>query len=446
MFVKARFPKFPQPAAYLFSRLMDRARTQHLLPPDAKAFNKTTQVVSIAFTFAERLNRLVTFMAAARLANKRAVQEKAGRVLAGDALARQTILGKNWNPKNFAEWAVDESQYRMGKANRPTMMRGVGTAIMQFKGFMLQTFEAWYRMAALHGKEGRYAALASLASVVAIGGVWGLPGADDLRKLIEAIYRQLTDRDLDLKTELRAWVARTSGSNAVSQIVTKGATYPLGVDMTRVGFGSVVPDSPLSAAGIPFDLAVGRPKRAFEKASSEDYIGAAAEFTPNFLKNVLVAGGWALDGVRDKRGSRILTPDELTMGDMGMRAMGFQPSIVTDVRDYEYAQRRQETAVDALKRSYTNKIAKVIGEMERTGDPAKLKELDAKLGKLYAEIDKHNATADPEEMIEIGQRAIRNRVARELDGVKSTWGRERKAARGAAEDMRGLFGLQGDDE
>ncbi|WP_288073986.1 PLxRFG domain-containing protein [Pseudomonas sp.] len=410
-----------------------------------KAFNTATQVVSVAFTFAERLNRLVTFIAAARMADKPAVKANAARVLAGDALARQTTLGRNWNAKNFAEWVVDESQYRMGKANRPTMMRGVGSALMQFKGFMIQTFEAWYRMAALHGRDGQMAALASLASVVAIGGLWGLPGADDLRKLIEAAYKQITGMDLDMKTELRAWVAKTSGSNALSQMVTKGASYPLGVDLTRVGFGSVVPDSPLAAAGIPFDMLIGRPKRAFEKASTEDYMGAAAEFTPNFMKNMLVAGSWRLDGVRDKQGNLILTPDELRNTDIGMKAIGFQPSIVTDVRDYEYAQRRQETAVDGLKRSYTNKIAKLIGQMERTEDEAKLKELDARLGEVYDDIAEHNATAKPEEIIQISPRAIRNRVARELDGVKATWGRERKAARGAADEMRAVFDLEQDE-
>ena len=410
-----------------------------------KAFNTATQVVSVAFTFAERLNRLVTFIAAARMASKPAVKANAARMLAGDALARQTTLGRNWNAKNFAEWVVDESQYRMGKANRPTMMRGVGSALMQFKGFMIQTFEAWYRMAALHGRDGQMAALASLASVVAIGGLWGLPGADDLRKLIEAAYKQITGMDLDMKTELRAWVAKTSGSNAVSQMVTKGASYPLGVDLTRVGFGSVVPDSPLAAAGIPFDMLIGRPKRAFEKASSEDYMGAAAEFTPNFMKNMLVAGSWRLDGVRDKQGNLILTPDELRGTDIGMKAIGFQPSIVTDVRDYEYAQRRQETAVDGLKRSYTNKIAKLIGQMERTEDPAELKKLDARLGEVYDDIAEHNATANPEQVIQISPRAIRSRVARELDGVKATWGRERKAARGSADEMRGLFGLDQDE-
>ena len=411
-----------------------------------RGFNKTSQAVAIAFTFAERLNRLVTFIAASRLAEKRAVQMNANKVLANDSLASAEILGRNWSPRSFAEWAVDESQFRMGKANRPEAMRGVGSAIMQFKGFMLQTFEAWYRMAALHGGPGKYAAAASIMTLAAFAGVWGLPGADDLRKLLEAIYKQITDTDLDLKTELRGWIARTSGSNAIAQIASKGVTYPTGLDLTRVGLGSVVPDSPLAAAGIPFDMLIGRPKRAFQKGSSGDYMGAAGEMTPNFIKHWLVAGGWAMDGVRDNRGNLILTKDELSNADLVMKSLGFQPSIVSDVRDYEYAQRRAETAVDGLKRSYTAKLARTIAAMEGVTDKEKLRALDQKVTEIYADIDKHNEKASPEQIIKIGNVALRNRIMRELDGVKSTWGRERKNARGSAIDMRQTFGLSQEDD
>jgi N12 class adenine-specific DNA methylase/GGDEF domain-containing protein len=411
-----------------------------------KAFNKATQVVALGFTFAERLNRLTTFIAAARLAEKPAVQKNAKKVLAKDALARQEVLA-NWNAKDFAEWTVDETQYRMGKANRPTTMRGVGSAIMQFKGFMLQTFEAWYRMVALHGKEGKFAAAASLGTLFAFAGLWGMPGADDLRALIEAIYRQITNRDLDMKTELRAWLYRTSGSNAIAQMVSKGVPYATtGVDMTRVGLGSVAPDSALAAAGIPFDLLIGRPSRAFQKGAAGDYWGAAGEMSPNALKHWLVAGGWAADGVRDKYGNRILNPQDLSDADIMMKALGFQPSIVTDVRDYEYAQRRQETAVDAMKRRYLNQIARTIAGIETAEDPDTVRELEAKLAEIYAEIEAHNAEASEEQIIQIGQRALRNRFEREMGGVQSTWGRERKQARGAAQDLREVFGLADQDD
>ena len=406
-----------------------------------KAFNTFTQISSVSFTFAERMNRLVTFIAAARLAEKRAVKENAKRVLTGDALAESQLL-RNWGAKSLAEWAVDESQYRMGKSNRPTTMRGVGAAIMQFKGFMLQTFEAWYRMAALHGgKEGKLAAAASIAAMASLAGVWGLPGADDLRKLIEAVYKQITDKDLDLKTELRAWVARTSGSNAVAQIVNKGVTYPYGIDLTRVGMGSIVPDSPLAAAGIPFDMLIGRPKRAFEKGSTGDYLGAAGEFTPNFIKNALIAISWTTQGVRDKRGNMLLPPEDIEMSDWTKKALGFQPSVVSDVRDYEYAQRRTETAVDALKRNYTNKIARLEYQLDTTSDPQKADEIQKRIDAIYDQIDEHNENAPEEHQIEISDRTLRQKIEREEEGVRATWGKERKAARDAAEDLRRIFGL-----
>lgn len=410
-----------------------------------KLFNDATQVVSVAFTFAERMNRLVTFIAAARLAEKRAVQDNARNVLSGDALARSEVL-RNWSPKAFAEWAVDETQYRMGKANRPTTMRGVGAAIMQFKGFMLQTFEAWYRMSRLHGRNGKFAAAASVATLASLAGVWGLPGADDLRKLLEAIYKTITDKDLDLKTELRGWIARTSGSNTIAQVISKGASYPLGVDLTRVGMGTVAPDSPLAAAGIPFDMLIGRPKRSFEKGSTGDYLGAMAELTPNFMKHWLVSGSWALEGVRDKRGNLILRPEDLSASDLVMKSQGLQPSIVTDVRDYEYAQRRQETAVDNLKRSYTNKLAKAFYQLETTSDPDKARDIENRIASIYADIDEHNTTASPEQIIKITNRTLRNKIMRESEGVMGTWGKERKAARGAAEELRGVFGLSQEED
>lgn len=409
-----------------------------------KGFNDAVKVAALFFSFAERLNRLVTFIAAARLAEKPAVRKNAESRMSRNALLKQTVFGEKWGAESFAKWAVDETQYRMGKANRPEVSRGVGAAIMQFKGFMLQTLETWHRMATLHGKQGKMAMAASLLALYAFSGIWGMPGADDLRKIVEQSYKAITDKDLDLKTELRAFVARTSGSNVLAQAVTKGASYPLGVDLTRVGMGSIFPDNAMSAAGIPVDMVIGRPVRAFGKASSGDVAGAVGELSPNFIKNWAIAGGWAADGVRDKSGQRILAPESLAKSDIAMKAMGFNPSIVTDVRDYEYAQRRQETAVDQLKRKWTAEMARTLVAIERAeegGDAKKAVSLTEDLDELFAKIDEHNAEATQEEQIKIGGTAVRNRMARERGGVMQTWGKERKQSREGAEGLRDLFGL-----
>ena len=414
-----------------------------------KGFNDAVKVAALFFSFAERLNRLVTFIAAARLAEKPAVRKNAEARMSRNALLKQTVFGDKWGPESFAKWAVDETQYRMGKANRPEVSRGVGAAIMQFKGFMLQTLETWHRMATLHGKQGKMAMAASLLALYAFSGIWGMPGADDLRKIVEQSYKAITDKDLDLKTELRAFVARTSGSNVLAQAVTKGASYPLGVDLTRVGMGSIFPDNAMSAAGIPVDMVIGRPVRAFSKASSGDVAGAVGEVSPNFIKNWAIAGGWAADGVRDKSGQRILAPESLAKSDIAMKAMGFNPSIVTDVRDYEYAQRRQETAVDQLKRKWTAEMARTLVAIERAeegGDAKKAVSLTEDLDELFAKIDEHNAEATQEEQIKIGGTAVRNRMARERGGVMQTWGKERKQSREGAEGLRDLFGLSEAEE
>ncbi|KDR25969.1 PLxRFG domain-containing protein [Caballeronia zhejiangensis] len=411
-----------------------------------KYANMTSQAVSVLFSGAERLNRLVTFIAAARLAQKDATRRKAETSLGQNALARQTILGKNrWSPKAFAEWAVDESQFRMGKANRPGVMRGLGAVIMQFKGFMIQTLETWYRMAKLHGTKGKMAAAASLATLYALSGFWGMPGADDMRKVVEAAYTNITKEDLDLKTELREWVAKTSGSNVIAQIVNKGVTYPAGVDLTRVGMGSIMPDSALNAAGVSFDMLVGRPTRAFQKSQAGDGFGAAAELAPNFMKNWITAGGWAVDGVRDSKGNRILNPEDLSNTDLAMKAMGFTPSKVTDIKDYTYAQKRAAASVDGLRRDFNDKLARIMVQMEKAKTDEERAKLDAEMGQIFADIDAHNQKADaagkPGDIIKIERGALRRKIDTERNGAAGMWGRESKKQRGEAEERRALFGL-----
>ena len=411
----------------------------------AKFFNRTIQVTASLFSFAERLNRLVTFIAAARLAKKPGVKARAMKVYGKNALARQTVL-RNWSAESLADFMIDETQFRMGKANRPVIMRGVGAAIMQFKGFVMQSLEAWFRMATQNGKEGVKAVALSLGFMVLMGGLWGLPGADDLRDLIEKAYKQVTKQDLDLKTELRRFMYELTGQRWIAEVASKGATYPFGLDLSRVGMGGIAPDSPLQVFGIPADLIIGRGSRAFGKANEGDYYGAVAEFLPNFLKNPVTAYGWTQNGVRDGAGRLILDESEVGSGEVGMKSLGFQPSRITDIREYTYAQRRMETANDELKRDYASRLAKAIVKAEKYPDKAEeaMEEYDA----LLQELEDHNARfADrPEYQINITRQTLNQRIKREMGGAKQTWGRERKQARGAAADLREVFGLTEDVE
>lgn len=405
----------------------------------ARGFNKTIQATASLFSFAERLNRLVTFIASARLAQKGGVKARAQKVYGKNALAKQTML-RNWSPSALADFMIDETQFRMGKANRPVISRGLGAVIMQFKGFVMQSLETWFRLATQNGAAGVKAVALSIGAMMLIGGLWGMPGADDLRDLIEKAYKQVTKQDLDLKTELRRELYEATGQRWISEVASKGATYPFGLDFSRVGMGNVAPDSPLQVFGIPADLFIGRPSRAFGKAAQGDAFGAVGEFLPNFLKNPLNAYGWNQNGVRDGAGRLIMDASDVGAEEMTMKSLGFQPSKITDIRDYEYAQRRLETANDALKRDYLSKLAKAIALAEK--NPDKTAEAMERHDELMAEIDEHNAKASgPEEMIIITRGSLKQRIARELGGVQETWGKERKQSRGASQGLREVFGL-----
>lgn len=405
----------------------------------AKYFNKGVQATASLFSFAERLNRLVTFIASARLAGKEGVKARAQQVYGRNALARQTFL-KDWNASTLADFMIDETQFRMGKANRAGISRGMGAVIMQFKGFVMQSLESWFRLATQNGAQGVKAVAMSIGAMVLLGGLWGFPGADDLRDLIEKAYKQVTKQDLDLKTELRKGIYDLTGQRWLSEVASKGATYPFGLDLTRVGMGNVTPDAPLQVFGIPADLFIGRPTRAFEKANQGDTFGAVAEFLPNFLKNPVTAYGWNVNGVRDGVGRLILDSADVGTSETALKSLGFQPSKITDIRDYEYAQRRMETANDQYKRDLTSRLVRSIVKAEKHPDQAA--EAMEEQDKVLAEIEAHNAKAKgPEDMIVITRRSLKGRVQQEMEGVQSTWGKERKQARGASENLREVFGL-----
>lgn len=409
----------------------------------SKLFNNSIQGLAIAFSYAERLNRLVTFIASARLADKPGVKARAMQVYGRNNLARQTVL-RNWSAETLADFMIDETQFRMGKANRPVIMRGMGSVIMQFKGFVMQSLEAWFRWVSQGGMQGVKAAAMSIGAIALMGGLWGIPGADDLRDLVEKAYKQVTHQDLDLKTEMRMGLYEATGQRWISEVASKGATYPFGLDLSRIGMGNIAPDSPLQVFGIPADLFIGRPSRAFQKGVNGDVVGAAAEMLPNFLKNPVTALSWKSNGVRDNAGRMLIDPEDVKPGSLVAKSLGAQPRQVTDLRDYEYSQYRMQTANDRLKRDYVSAIAKEFAQIYK--HPEREAQHRAEIEKLKEEVRQFNVDKPLSERIVLGREAIQNRIRQEVGGIGVTWGKERKQARGESANMREAFGLEDEVE
>ena len=407
-------------------------------------YERMIEFISVKYTYIERLNRLVTFIAAARVAKRKGTQAKAERVFSGNALARHTFLGDNWSTKAFAEFMVNESQFLMGKHNRARMFRSHGAAIFQFMSFVMNSLQAWYRWSILHGKSGKLMTAASIAAIVALSGIWGTPGLDHLRDMYERLYKMMMKEDKDLRTDLRRYIADVSGSVWMAEVASKGALYPLGMDMSgRIGFMNIAPDtsSVMGALGIPADMLIGRPSRAIQRGTSGDEIGAVAELTPNFIKNPIQAYGWSKEGVMTMRGDTLLTPEQIPTHALWYKAAGVQPTIVTDVRDYTFAQRREQTAVDGVKRQFVDRISRAEAAAIRNEDPARQAVLESRIDAIFDELDAYNdrLIEQGKEPIRITPQNIRQRTDVHLYGIESRFGKERRAHRDSAEALRELF-------
>lgn len=424
----------------LMGKAYNRTPTQRRLQ---KGIDGSISVVSIAFQGAERVNRLVTFIASHRIAKIPGVEAKVTKVLRDNPLAQGEL--ELFTPKDFAEWVIDETHYRMGKINRPGVMRGPGTAILQFRGFTLQTLELWYRMMVQNGPEGKATAAYSLLLMLAIAGVWGMPGADDLRNLLERFYKAVVGEDMDLKTRFRELVYRLTGSPSISQMLSKGATYPLGLDLSgRIGMGNIVPDSAMQVFGIPADLLAGRPARALEAASRGHWQLAMAELLPNFIKNPMQAQDWSESGIRSQATGKVaIAAEDVTAGDVAQKAVGFTPARISNIREAQWAKKRAERAVDDLRSDYYAKLGGSIAakiRAERAGDVDKVQKLADDIKATYKEIGERNQGKAQHEMVIIRAQTLRERVRDELAGTTSR-GTKRRQARTRAQKIDEAYGL-----
>lgn len=404
--------------------------------------DRASQVVGLTFSVPERINRLTTYIAAHRLAKLPSVRKAAANVFGRNELAKRAVLD-NWSPSAFGEYMVEETQFRMGKTNRPTLMRGPGAAILQFKGFVWQSLEAWSRMIRLQGKRGATAAAMSIGIMLGLSGLWGFPGADDARKVMEASLKFFMERDVDLKTKLRQVVYDTTGSQWMSAAVGRGAPFAAGLDMGRVGMGNVAPqtDTLEDLMGIPYDMLVRRPIGAVAELRNGNPVGAASNIAPNFARNLIQAGQYTTRGVRNNRGQMVMAPEQMEASDVVLKGLGWTPTQITAQRDYNYAQYRMQTATDAYKARMADRIAKTLALMSRTQDADTRAELNQQIRKAYADIAEFNESVPAENRVGVTNTMVRNRVQKELMGSAAGFGRERGQARGASADLRELYGV-----
>ncbi|MEI7815585.1 MAG: PLxRFG domain-containing protein [Desulfuromonadales bacterium] len=283
-------------------------------------WKKFTELSMTPFQFVEqRLNREPAILAAYRIFKKSA----AGTV---DEAAYKK-----------AEEFVNNTHYVMGKENLPEMVRKLGplgkTAYL-FQGYVHNYMHWMFNRA----KDGEFATIArSLGAIAALGGVFALPGADDMDNWIMKWF------GVSYKMKFKKFVKDAAGNSTPGQIiqnfVNHGVTSVAGVDMSRA-LAVNIPfiSDPEKTFGERIGGAWGgllkKPGMALNALQKGDGLRAIENIVPEFAANPMRAarqynqGATTLGGkpVFDETGHQV----KYTGTDVAKKMLGFNPLEISD--------------------------------------------------------------------------------------------------------------------
>jgi len=400
---------------------------------------RLVEILGAGFTVAEMQNRISTYISMLRLArdNPR-VKVDFARVMAKNAIAEQLIA--NWSPQGFADFMNDETNFKMGKINRARLERGVGTVVTQFWGYTWNYMERLVTMIALQGAEGRGAAVLMLTIMWFFAGIWGLPGLDRLKQLIEALSRKVFKSDLDLDLEMRKLVVEVTGIMELAYMMSGGASRAVGgPDLSsRIGMGQ------LFNTPVFLDL-VGRVPDAMEQFEVGNAILGIAELLPKQAGDILIAKTWGEQGVRTQaQDAPVIPRGRVTTGMQIQKALGFNPAEVAERRALERAEKRIEKSADEARHDFYRRMSKAEyanREAVKVGDTADAKLWRSEVDKIWSEVKAWNDTHKQSEHIKLNKVTREENLKREYQGAARQKGK-RKAARGEIRDIQDLYGTE----
>ena len=308
---------------------------------------------SIPLHYAERMNREVTFLAAYRV-------------------ARAKGLAHSEAVKNAADltWM---SQFDTQSSSKPAIMRNdMGRVMLALRNFHANILYRFFRdfHQSLHGldpAEKKAATGRLAASLLITAGMAGVRGAYFYAYILPIAAAALAmaglrDKDKDPEEQLRKTVLDATGDTMIGRAV--GGTLMDGLPgyftgtalSSRIGvpdIGLRSPDRELNpeqawqywteqALGPAFEVGHGFVKGGAKIADGEVMRGLE-DALPAAFRNVLKAGRYATEGVRDKNGNAIV--EHVAPQDVAKQAIGFGPAEVADRRARNTFQINEQTRI-----------------------------------------------------------------------------------------------------
>jgi len=401
---------------------------QRLVGTTARSMEKVMDVSAFMFGGVEQINRISTALATYRLATK---SNKNLRNFQKFSEVTMFHEGK-MTPELAGEMMVYNTQFLIGKENRPELFRsGLMNVATQFMSFPLQYFGLWakaMRVAGVDKKMGSTMMGSMLLAMVAFGGMMGLPFAENLRQLLAAASRATRGYDYDLEYGVREAMLGYLHPEMVEVIMRGGLSRATGMDVSRrMGAGEVLPftlmQGDLMAATGPFGgLMADTAMRIHEAIKLGNYPMLITSPLPLSLRYAAesAVGGYLDMPIRTTQGRVMLPADQVTLGDRLKQAVGFTPEDVSTARREKRLLNFWKGQSKNLQDYYLSNLAKLHADLYRATDSASINEINNEIDVLLNEVSQLNeeALADqsPQKVVNLGVRALRERVAVELQG------------------------------
>ena len=385
------------------------------------------QLVDGVYSTTEIANRI-----AAALATYNTVKASSEGMGPLREFARNTASGvDNQNADRLVEiedgmqYIIDESQFNLSAFNRPRLAfagKGLGGVTLQFIPFVTMMLEVYANAMTRYGganygtfrsgivnltPQGRRTLAFLVLPQVILGGMFGLPFADDIKEVIKALVRSPIGTSLNLQQadmELAFYDIMTSafGPEALSlaEAIARGPIKAWGgVDISQrvslspfrsfieaatgqMGVGSLLS----GPSGAFFTNAIGKSFDAFER---NDYGKAILRLTPlAVVQNAVNAWEAGEDGVFTGKGRPLA--DGLGPHDLALMTLGFASENVYGPRDRLYREKAFATKSNAIKDKYLDKILRLMVEKKNTDSAEGKREVQEEIEKLFKEVRDHD--------------------------------------------------------
>lgn len=407
---------------------------QRVTDKTAKMMEKTMDVSAFMFGGIEQINRISTALATYRLATK---SDKNLRNFQKFSEVTMFHEGK-MTPELAGEMMVYNSQFMIGKENRPELFRsGMMNVATQFMSFPLQYFGLWakaFRVAGVDKKMGSILMGSMLMAMIAFGGMMGLPWAENLRQMLAFASRTVRGYDYDLEYGVREAMLGYLHPEMVEIILRGGLSRAIGIDVSRrMGAGEILPftlmQGDLMAATGPFGgLMVDTAKRMHEAVKLGDYpmlISSVIPLGPRYIVEAMMGGygeamGYEPRAIRTTQGRVMIPGDKVTGGARVWQGLGFTPEAVAKARREKRLLNFWKTQSRTLQDYYLSNLAKLNAQLYRTDDPNETASINQEIDVLLNEVEQLNEEAlkadAPQKVVNLQVKALRERTAVEVLG------------------------------